>query len=239
MSFKLRFLSLWVAILCSAAPVFAGGTVVPCAGLTLDLLTVFGPNYVGECSVADKTFSSFVWASNSVSPGSVTLTALDTPAENPGLRFTGPFGPLAGEEAISMTLEYIVLVTDAAWLIKGASLSFAGANFNGGSGSITGIQDWCGEDFAPCFGGQSIQQAILLDGGGGSALYSGVFSPAVGFVHTLHTIQVEGDPAVDTAVNQFEVRFEQQGGTVPEASTSALLALGLAACGWRLRRRIS
>jgi hypothetical protein len=223
-----------------AIPSFAA-LIVDCSGLNLNQLTT---GTVSECSVQDKVFSNFQWSST-VAASSVVLADDTDPGYpgasnvNVGIGLSGPFGLTAGAASIDLNLSYTVTVSDPNYLIDDASLFLSGVDFHGGTGSLSGSEDWCGgaSISSGCIGGQHLHAGISVSDPQTSALFHVTFSTPVSFVTVTKDIQVHSDPTVATDFSRMDQTFSQTIQGTPEPVSMVLGGVGLCVLGLVGRKR--
>ena len=231
----ITLLILGVAAMVSA---FAATTSVPdCQGVTMDQLIGATPLYTG-CTVQDKLFTNFSWSAAAVAASSVSLIDdIDPgyPGGSPvvvGLGLSGPFGVLAGGTAIDINLSYTVTVTNPNYLIDDATLFLSGVAFHGGTGSLTGSEDWCAgaNVHTGCVGGQMQHADILYSAAVNDPTYHVLFSPGTTFVTVTKDIQVNPDPTVPTDFSRLDQSYSQTL-SGPEPVSMILFGSGLTLVG--------
>lgn len=205
----------------SAAPVCTSGTLADYVALGS-----------GGCTIGDKLFSNFSYAStagggaSAVAANQVAVSPLVS-ALDPGILFSSGGWTAFNGQFVDSSIAFDVTVLDPAFSLVGAELTIAGSK----AGSSLG----------------TVGETIVPPGGAGMTAILGInnhdtisFGP-VSKIHVLKDILVVAQPGAGNfaSISAVSQRFNQTGSDVPEPGTMALMGSALAIVGLVYRKRNS
>ena len=195
-----------------------------------------------NCTIADETFSNFIYTSTSSPPGfeiqagSVGVTPITIPG-NPGFQFNAPWlaSTLSGVQNRDSFFEFQVNVNPGGSPITDVSLSIGGFGQTG-TGSVTVDETVClGAVFPSCHGG-TVKTLEVYDNSSGFKSYDEITFAGV------TEVDVEKDVLIDAGTNgsaTLSLVTNQFSETTPEPGSILLFGSGALALAGVLRRKLN